>query len=117
MTGLTNYLAGQNAEDQIAQDYARRGRPIVARRWRGRGGEIDLIAQEGEGLVFIEVKKSSSFARAASNLSTSQMRRIEATATEFLAGQPKGQLTDIRFDLALVDKTGCFEILENAFLN
>ena len=36
-------------------------------------------------------------------------------ATEFLAGEPKGQLTDVRFDVALVDDKGRIEVLENAF--
>lgn len=115
MSGLTGYLAGMNAEEQIADDYARRGRPIVARRWRGRSGEVDLVAREGDGLVFIEVKKSSTIARAAERLSRRQMERIASTASEYLAGEPKGQLTDVRFDVALVDAQGCFEILENAF--
>lgn len=117
MSGLEGYLAGATAEDQIAAEYARAGREIVARRWRGTRGEIDLVARDGEGLVFIEVKKSRSIARAAERLSRGQMNRIATTATEYVAGEPKGQLTDMRFDVALVDATGQFEILENVYLH
>ena len=53
------YHAGLSAEDRIADDYERRGYSVAQRRWRGKGGEIDLIAQDGDGLVFIEVKKAA----------------------------------------------------------
>jgi len=99
----------------VAQDYARRGRPVVCQRWRGKGGEIDLIAQDGDGLIFVEVKKSRSHARAAERLSARQMTRIYNSASEYLATQPKGQLTDVRFDVALVDGTGAINVVENAF--
>ena len=37
-----------------------------------------------------------------------------ATATEFVGGEPAGQLTEMRFDVALVDGQGRIEIIENA---
>ncbi|MFC3118369.1 hypothetical protein ACFOHS_09490 [Jhaorihella thermophila] len=43
------------------------------------------------------------------------MRRICASAAQFLDGEPDGQLTNVRFDVALVDRSGAFEIIENAF--
>ncbi len=112
--GLTSYHAGLAAEDQVSQLYDRSGRAVVARRWRGSIGEIDLIAREGETVLFIEVKKSSSHALAAEHLTYSQMQRIMATASEFVGGEPNGQNTDIRFDVALVDDLGRIEIIENA---
>ncbi len=115
MTGCVSYHAGLSAEDSVARDYTRRGRPVISRRWRGQSGEIDLVARDGEGLIFIEVKKSRSHARAAERLTSRQMDRIAASASEFLAGEPRGQLTDVRFDLATVDQTGSVRVLENAF--
>ena len=115
LTGLTAYHAGLCAEDIVAQDYARRGRPVAHRRWRGQGGEIDLIAREGDCVVFIEVKKSKTFDGAALRLGRRQMDRLCAAATEFLAGEPRGQLTNMRFDLALIDGRGGMQIIENAF--
>ncbi len=114
MTGLVNYLAGHAAEDAVAADYARRGHAIVARCWRGTRGEIDLVAQDGDGFIFIEVKKSRYFARAAQHLTAAQVRRIYGAAEEFVADKPKGQLTDMRFDVALVDGHGQMQIIENA---
>lgn len=115
LTGLTAYHAGICAEDIVAQDYARRGRPVAHRRWRGQGGEIDLIVREGDCVVFIEVKKSKTFDGAALRLGRRQMDRLCAAATEFLAGEPRGQLTNMRFDLALIDGRGGMQIIENAF--
>ena len=112
--GRTSYHAGIAAEDQVSQLYDRSGRPVIARRWRGSIGEIDLIAREGDTVVFIEVKKSSSHALAAEHLTWGQQQRIMATASEFVGGEPLGQNTDIRFDVALVDGMGRIEIIENA---
>ena len=99
----------------MAQFYQRAGQKIVARRWRGTCGEIDVIARDGDQVIFIEVKKSKSHATAAEHLSLRQMQRIWQTAAEFLGTQPKGQDTEARFDVALVDSIGRIEILQNAF--
>ncbi|MFT7595107.1 MAG: putative endonuclease [Paracoccaceae bacterium] len=109
------YHSGLSAEQRIAQDYERRGFAIARRRWRGAGGEIDLITRDSDGLVFVEVKQSRNFALAAERLSQRQMARIYASAEQFLAGEPDGQLTNVRFDVALVNDVGAFEIIENAF--
>ncbi len=115
MSGAVAYHAGFVAEQAVAEHYERRGRVIAARRWRGSGGEIDLVARDGQGLIFIEVKKSDSFARAADRVTRRQMDRICASASEFLSGEPRGLDTDVRFDVALVDGIGRIEIVENAF--
>ena len=115
LRGQTNYHAGLAAEDSVVRDYTRRGHSELARRWRGRGGEIDLIFREGARIVFVEVKKARSFAEAAERIGPRQIERLFAAATEFLGGQPDGLLTDIRFDVALVDASGAVEIRENAF--
>lgn len=115
MSGARSYCAGLAAEEQVATLYVRSGRDICARRWRGSEGEIDLIARDGDGVIFIEVKQSRTHAEAAEHLTRRQMDRIYGAASEFLAGEPKGQLTEVRFDVALVDSVGRIEILENAF--
>ncbi|HGG06182.1 MAG TPA: hypothetical protein ENK28_12055 [Aliiroseovarius sp.] len=115
MSGKTSYLAGLAAEDAIARAYTQKGGTIAAKRWRGSRGEIDLVVRDADGLVFIEVKKSQNFARAAERLSERQMARIYGAASEFLAQEPAGQNTPVRFDVALVDATGQLEIIENAF--
>ncbi len=113
--GRMAHYAGEAAEQCVAQEYERRGYDIAIRRWRGPGGEIDLITRKGRDVVFVEVKKGASFAGAAERITPRQMARITASAEQFLADEPGGQLTNIRFDVALVDATGALEIIENAF--
>ncbi len=115
MSGARSYHAGFAAEEQVAQLYDRSGRAVRARRWRGSAGEIDLIARDGAEVIFIEVKQSKTHAMAADHLTVRQMARIYNAASEFLAGEPAGQLTDVRFDVALVDAAGRIEVLENAY--
>lgn len=115
MSGAMGYHGGLAAEGAVERHYLQSGHAIAARRWRGSGGEIDLVARGDHGLVFIEVKKSRTFARAAERLTDRQMARIHASASEFLAGEPGGQDSFARFDVALVDRVGQVEIIENAF--
>lgn len=115
MSGIVSYHAGLSAEDQVAADYARRGHGTRSHRWRGKSGEIDLVTQDGDGLIFVEVKKSRDFARAAERLSRRQMQRIYASASEYLGQMPMGQDTSVRFDVALVNQSGDIRIIENAF--
>lgn len=115
LRGARNHLAGEAAEARVAQDYERRGYRVDRRRWRGKGGEIDLIVRLGQEVIFVEVKQSRDFDSAAASLGTRQMIRLQNAAAEFLAGEPLGQLTATRFDMALVDAVGRLQILENAF--
>jgi len=116
MTALTNFHSGKCAEGAVAREYDRKGLEFAAARWRGKSGEIDLIFRDGSSVVFIEVKKSKTHARAAERIRPAQVQRIFKAATEFVAGEPKGQMTDMRFDVALVDGVGAVEILENALM-
>ena len=47
---------GKTGEDLACAELETRGYAIVARRYRRRGGEIDIIARDGPTLVFVEVK-------------------------------------------------------------
>ena len=111
-----NYHAGFAAEQSVKYYYEKCGLVLGAERWRGKRGEIDLIFRDGATIVFVEVKKSKTHARAAELLRPDQMRRILNTATEFVASEPNGQNTDMRFDVALVDASGAIEIMENALM-
>lgn len=117
LTGTERYHSGLAAEGIVARDYQRRGHAIAAHRWRGTGGEIDLVARCGGEVIFVEVKKSRDFGRAAESLRPRQIARLHAAASEFLAGEPGGQATHCRFDVALVDGLGRISIIENALMN
>ncbi|WP_375257361.1 YraN family protein [Citreimonas sp.] len=112
--GTTGYHAGLAAEDAAVRDYERRGMPVLARRWRGRAGEIDLIARDGDTIVFVEVKTSRDFDRALSHLGPRQIARLCAAAEEYAGAHAAGTLTEMRFDVALVDGQGAVRVIENA---
>lgn len=106
---------GALAEDAVARLLVRAGATVLARRWRGTAGEIDLVCRIGSCVVFVEVKSARHHAEAAGRLDRRQMDRICRTACEFCATLPSGQATEMRFDVALVDGMGRVELLENAF--
>lgn len=112
--GARSHHAGRAAEGAVARHYDRMGQPIAAERWRCAWGEIDLIARNGEEVVFIEVKQSRSHDEALQHLRPNQIARIAAAAQLFLDGEPKRGMTPVRFDVALVDGQGRIAILENA---
>lgn len=115
--GKMSFLAGIAAEEAVAAAYTRRGHTVAARRWRGSRGELDLVLRDGRGdgagLIVVEVKQARDFARALSHVTPAQLARIHATAAEFAATGPKGALTELRFDVALVDGSGRIQIHEN----
>lgn len=114
MSGQIGYHAGLHAEQQVSDFYQAEGFELAGERWRGKRGEIDLIAERDGQFVFVEVKKSKTFAQAAQRLSTRQQNRIYHAAEEFMAQRSDATLHCCRFDVALVDSHGRVEILKNA---
>src|SRR5215216_6427096 len=53
---LERIALGKTGEDLACGELERRGYDIIARRYRSRGGELDIVARDGPTLVFIEVK-------------------------------------------------------------
>lgn len=114
ITGAVAYRSGLAAEAVVATHYLRRGLEVIAQRWRGRSGELDLVMRDGAELVIVEVKKSRSFALAAARVSPRHVARILDAAAEYLSSSPQGQATPVRFDVALVNLHGDIEVIENA---
>lgn len=114
--GLRAHLAGRAAEEAVLRVYEAQGYSPAATRWRSPAGEIDLILRRGDLVIFVEVKQARNFERAAHALSARQAERILTAAALFLDGEPRGQLTETRLDLALVNGEGAVEIVENAFV-
>jgi len=114
MSGLRSYLAGKAAEDAVLAAYRAAGHRLVCRRWRGPGGEIDLVLEKGGDIVFVEVKSSRSFAEAVAHLSRRQIARLLVSAEAALGYFGAGSLTSMRFDVALVDGGGRIDVIPNA---
>lgn len=115
--GQTNYHAGLAAEDIVARHMERQGYDILRTRWRGPGGEIDLIARRGTMHVFVEVKRAATHDLAAQRVSRRQAQRIMLSAEAFLGTLPSGSSTLCRCDVATVDGVGSVRVIENAFMD
>lgn len=115
--GATAFHAGWSAEEQVARHYDGMGETVCQRRWRGSAGEIDLVARNGDRVIFVEVKQSHSHDAALARLGPRQMQRIWNAASEFLAGEPRGQLTEVRLDIALVDGIGRVKVIRDAWIS
>ena len=113
--GAAAWASGAAAEEAVARAYEARSFAIAARRWRSLFGEIDLIVRDGATVVVVEVKKARNLEEAAHRLSRRQMDRLCAAAQAFCASEPHGALTELRFDLALVDGMGRVRVIEGAW--
>jgi putative endonuclease len=93
------HLLGQAAEQLAASHLERLGYAIVARNHRTRFGEIDLVALDGEVLVFVEVKARRGAGRPWDNLHERkrlQVRRMAAAFLSEVTDRPRSK--ELRFD-------------------
>lgn len=97
---------GKEFEDQAAVLLLSKGYTIIKRRYSCRGGEIDIVALDGEVLVFVEVKgrNSSSFAPEGS-VNDKKRERIFRAARRYLA-EFESSDRQVRFDLVAIDPNG-----------
>lgn len=79
-----------------------KGYRIHAHRARTAAGEIDLVAQRGEVLAFVEVKARSTIDQARNALSLHQSRRLTRAAAIWRSGRPSLHPLAMRYDLVLV---------------
>ena len=96
--------AGGAGEDEAARFLIRHGLELVARNYRTRHGEIDLIARDGDTLVFVEVRLRSDarFGGALESITPGKVRRIVAAARHYLMGLPRPPAC--RFDVVCIEE-------------
>ena len=84
-------VLGRFGEDTAAAHLERAGLSLVARNWRCREGEIDIVALDGELLVFCEVKTRSGlgFGSPAESVSLTKQRRLRVLAARWLGANPR----------------------------
>lgn len=114
--GRAAYETGLAAEISAAKRYSDLGYVLVDQRWRGQGGEIDLIFRGAAEFVFVEVKTSKTHDAAAESLSMRQLSRIAQAAEEYIGTRTDTPLAPFRLDLATVDGQGTVETRENLML-
>lgn len=97
--------AGDAAEALAAEHLARQGLKVLARQFRCRGGELDLVCRHGGTLVFVEVRlrRSQAFGGAGASITATKQARIIHAARVFLAARPWLAGLDCRFDCVLLD--------------
>jgi putative endonuclease len=108
---------GVRGEDRAASWYEAAGYRVVARNWRCREGEIDLIATRGDTLVICEVKARSSLAygHPAEAVTPAKQRRLRTLARRWLAeAKLPGPIDVVRFDVAAVLPSS-IDVIEDAF--
>ena len=122
MSGQDSRLKGRWGEDRAAEFLRDKGYRITDANWQCRFGEIDLIAEDGTCLCFVEVKlrKSAAYGSAAAFVDRRKQDRLRTAAMLYLSRHPT-QLQP-RFDVIEIyapqgEKTARPEIihLENAF--
>lgn len=93
---------GQWGEALVADDLRRRGWTVSATNFRCRMGELDIVAENGQYLVFVEVKlrKSGRFGAACEAVTPAKQRRLRAAAGFYLLDHPTR--LQPRFDVAEV---------------
>lgn len=96
-------LSGSQAEHTAARHLEQAGLIVVARNFRVRGGEIDLICREGEVLVFVEVRlrRRNDYGGAAASISASKRRRLLLAAQIYLQRHYRSEPA-CRFDCILM---------------
>jgi putative endonuclease len=108
-------LQGRKGERVAARFLMKQGFDILARRYRGRSGELDIIALEQDTLVFVEVKtrSSSKFGEPWEFVDWHKQQILRRTAEAFIADHDLGQYT-YRFDIvSVVGKEA--QLFRNAF--
>jgi putative endonuclease len=100
---------GQRGERIAARYLTDRGLRLLDRNWRCREGELDIVARDGDAIVFCEVKtrRAVGFGHPVEAVTPTKQRRLRLLATRWLAAHEE-HAPDLRFDVVgvLVRATG-----------
>jgi putative endonuclease len=101
---IERQLLGKSGEELAVAELERRGYAILDRRYRTARGEIDIIARDGETIVFVEVKMraTAEFGEAIEAVTRGKRRRLARMALDYVA---RRGLHDrpCRFDVVGID--------------
>jgi putative endonuclease len=96
---------GKEGENLAVRELTAQGYAIVAQRYRTRFGEIDIIAHDGDTLVFVEVRRKSGeeCGTAAESVTPAKQRRVVRMAIDYLARNNLYDTCAVRFDVVAID--------------
>ncbi len=122
MSGQESRLLGRWGEDRAAEYLRDRGCHIVAANWKCRFGELDLIAEDGTYLCFVEVKlrKSAAFGPAAAFVDRRKQEKLRTAAMLYLSRhetdlQPRFDVIEIYAPQGMETRKPEIFHLKNAF--
>ena len=93
---------GHRSEWLAAWALRLKGWRIVAKRFKTKTGEVDLIARKRDLIIMVEVKARASLIEAMDSVTPTAQRRIEAAGDIWLARQPDFSRLSVRYDLVAV---------------
>ncbi len=96
---------GISGEELAVAELTRRGYAVVARGYRTRYGEIDIVAEDDDVLVFVEVRRKSGdgCGAAAESVTRDKQRRVARMAADYLARHDLYDKCAVRFDVVAID--------------
>jgi putative endonuclease len=106
------------AEERAAHYLREQGFTILARNFRCRTGELDIVARRQRLLVIAEVRmrSDSAYGGAGASITSTKQGRIRRAARYFLRYRPALRALAVRCDSLLLDRPdGPVEWIENAF--
>jgi len=104
---------GTEEEDRAAEYLAGLGYTILKRRYRGGGGEIDVLALQDEVLVCVEVKRRTHVESGAwEAVSSSKLGRMRKAAAHFLSAMDMGERS-VRLDVIAFEADGAMAHLQD----
>jgi len=109
---------GRDAETRACSFLQAHGLRLLQRNYRSRRGEIDLVLQDSNSLVFVEVRyrRQAHFGTAAESIDRRKQSRLLACAEHYLQSYPENAHRPCRFDVVSLDGAdGTIEWIRNAF--
>lgn len=109
---------GRDTEERAWRALEARGMHLLARNYRSRRGEIDLVVRDGDSVVFVEVRYRGQrgYGSAVESVDRRKQARLVACAQHYLQQHPHAARQPCRFDVVSVNGAdGTTEWIRNAF--
>jgi putative endonuclease len=110
---------GKKSEQVAARELRRMGYEIIEMNFRCREGEIDIVAREGDTVIFCEVKarRSDKFGTALEGVTPAKIAKLRKAAEVYI-NKNRLEKVDARFDVVAIDEERGerkLEVIRNAF--
>jgi len=119
-SSMTSITVGKQAEETACHYLAANGLQLIEKNYKCRRGEIDLVMQDNNCIVFIEVRyrRNNRFGSGAESVISSKQQKLIMTAMHYLQTHKQTATTASRFDVVSIqgrDGATDIEWIQNAF--